>query len=197
MGRSSRLNRCLACYPFIDRRVRLVEGFAAYDGVLGDEPGAPHQGIDYALSIDGHLQPFDVFSMHDGVAFRGRSTTWGEFVSIYSREFDTVQYVTIYAHLDEIIADIPLLPKPGAEGVGEPVQSGDRLGCCGASGQTNGIPQLHVELHRKNLATGERERLDPYGVYDRTSSGRYPQPGESLAGLSHFWTSSVPHFPRG
>ncbi len=48
----------------------------------------------------------------------------------------------------------------------------------------------------KNLKTGERKIIDPYGVYSRASSGRYPKPGESLSGLPHYFTSDNPKFVR-
>jgi len=51
-------------------------------------------------------------------------------------------------------------------------------------------------MHRKNLKTGKRKVLDPYGVYDRASSGKYPQPGESLKGLNHYFTSNNPQFAK-
>lgn len=174
-------------YPFSDSRARLVEGFAAYDGILNDTPGAPHRGIDYVLRLRGRYLPFDVHAMHAGRARQGCSRTWGKFVIVSAKDGDEY-YDTLYAHLDAIPKTIPPLTASAPASILLP--AGAYLGRAGTSGDTKGIPQLHIELHLLN--DGQREKLDPYGVYDRASSGRYPQPGNTLAGLEHAWTTDVP-----
>lgn len=187
----------LACYPFADTRVQLVEGFAAYDGVLKDEPGTPHKGIDYVVRRGEAFLPFNVYAMHDGVALQGVSATWGNFVAIYASPLgDGRQLKTIYAHLDGINPDMPSFAKDGSALDGMRIPMGTMLGRAGVSGSTNGIPQLHLELHEKDLQQVTTKR-DPYGVYDRASSGRYPQPGKPLHGLDHAWVSDTPSYASG
>jgi murein DD-endopeptidase MepM/ murein hydrolase activator NlpD len=192
-----RMHKFLQSYPFSDPRVRIAEGFSAYDGNLGDPAGALHRGIDYVLKENGRYLPFDVFAMHDGKAYRGISPTWGAFVVIqYIFQQGEVRFDTVYAHLDAVDKDIPMFEDNGKEnrsgGARKEIRAGDWIGTAGTSGATNGLIQLHVELHRKDLRTGEWEKLDPYGVYDRLSSGRYPQPAESLNGLEHSWIKDDP-----
>lgn len=123
----------LECYPFADRRVRLVEGFAAYDGVLGDTPGDPHRGIDFILpegdgiSFENGVRltegakinsnglrtlGFEVFSMHAGSAYQASSTTWGRFVAVTSHPHQekSSMFRVIFAHLASINEAIPQLP---------------------------------------------------------------------------------------
>lgn len=188
----------LVCYPFADQRVRLVEGFTVYDGVLKDEPGAPHKGIDYAIREGETFLPFDVFAMHDGVAIQGVSQSWGNFVALYASPLgDGRQLKTIYAHLDEIDPAMPFFGEDGLILDGIAVKVGNKIGRTGISGSTNDIPQLHLELHEKDLEAQTPTKRDPYGVYDRASSKRYPQPGSSLQGLDHAWTSDTPPYASG
>ncbi|MEK9156981.1 MAG: M23 family metallopeptidase [Patescibacteria group bacterium] len=194
------MEKFLENYPFSDSRVKLVEGFSAYDGVIGDTPGEAHKGIDYVLILDDAYLPFAVASMHDGMAFHGTSDTWGKFVIIY-KTMDRKHYNTIYAHLDEVSSNIPLqfLGKDGKRVLNEDgftIRAGEFLGTAGITGATNGIVQLHIELHEKDLVTGLNQKLDPYGVNDRASSGQYPQPSQSLSGLNHFWFEDKPHFSQ-
>ena len=188
--------KILSRYPFSDSRIQLVEGFSAYDGVIGDEPGATHKGIDYVLLIDGEYRSFDVFSMCEGTAFRGTSESWGEFVIVHLLS-NEIRYSVVYAHLSEVESTIApqLIERDGqsvANEQGTHVSVGQRLGLTGTSGWTNGIIQLHLELHQKELQTDVTQKLDPYGVYDRASSGRYPQPGAPLQGLEHAWVTDEP-----
>ena len=190
------LPKILQRYPFSDSRIRLVEGFSAYDGVIGDEPGALHKGIDYVLQVDEEYRAFDVLSMCEGVAFRGTSESWGEFVIVHF-PFNGALFSVVYAHLSEVESTIaPQFVERDGQSVaneqGTHVTVGQRLGVTGTSGWTNGIIQLHLELHQKELKTGVTQKLDPYGVYDRASSGRYPQPGVSLRGLEHAWVMDEP-----
>ncbi len=125
--------KILECYPFADDRVRLVEGFASYDGLLGDTPGTPHKGIDYVLpegegiSFDDGVKliseagfnsnglralGFEVFCMHAGSAYQAISGTWGRFVAITShpRQEKSTLFRVVYAHLGSINEVIPQLP---------------------------------------------------------------------------------------
>ena len=79
------------------------------------------------------------------------------------------------------------------------IRAGDKIGQSGTSGWTNGFIQLHLELHDvTDMSEDEKEhrpvKLDPYGLDDRASSGRYPRPGQALAGLDHAWTCDEPPF---
>ncbi|MBI3114895.1 MAG: hypothetical protein HYZ09_00155 [Candidatus Kerfeldbacteria bacterium] len=195
-ARRFNVQRFLVCYPFRDERIRLVEGFAAYDGVLGDLRGDPHKGIDYVLPHGGRFRSFDVCSMHRGAAVQGRSRTWGRYVLVYAKVGGA--YVrTVSAHLRTVAAAIPLTPKnPPAGWIEEHaclIPAGYPLGRAGATGKTHRIIQLHLELHRRE-EDGAWEKLDPYGLNDRASSGRYPQPGEPLTRLPHLWQSDSPPF---
>jgi murein DD-endopeptidase MepM/ murein hydrolase activator NlpD len=183
--------KVLECYPFADSSIRLVEGFSVYDGVLGDEPGTPHKGVDYILRVSQEYRPFDVYAAHPGIAFRGQSETWGGFVAIYGKAINDKQPITIYAHLDCIESSIPEFSKEGKNKAGLVVLPGKYLGLTGTTGRTNSIPQLHFEMHLKDLKTGTREKVDPYGIYDRASSGKYSQPGEKLNG-KHYWHVDQP-----
>jgi murein DD-endopeptidase MepM/ murein hydrolase activator NlpD len=186
--------KILVCYPFTHPEILLIEGFSAYDGNLGDEIDAPHKGIDYVMKRADQYLSFEVFSMHDGFAHQGLSETWGRFVIVACHPYDKKLYQTVYAHLDDIDAVIPLHAPKEAQGVMEYafMKAGERLGIAGISGATNSIVQLHVELHQKSLETGKIVKLDPYSIYDRWRSGKYPQPGKSLAGLDHYWQSDLP-----
>lgn len=180
-------------YPFkqLSPAVELVEGFSVYDGVLGDMPGAPHRGIDYVQKKGQQFVPFDVYSMHEGVAWRGIGTTWGNYVMIEKIASSRLRYYTIYAHLSDVPYTIPLRGRAGL-----PMVAGTFIGKANATGVLNGIPQLHLELQKRDMVTGLWTKLDPYGVYERASSKRYPQPGITLKGLPHFWFSDTPPFVK-
>ena len=212
--------RFLECYPFADRRVRLVEGFAAYDGVLGDPPDTPHRGIDYVLPegerisfTDGvRLAPgagfntnglralgFEVFSMHPGLAYRGSSDSWGKFVAVTTQPRPSHAAIcrSIYAHLASINETIPQLSAASPtqrrhEGV--LIDAGAYLGRAGNTGRTNRIIQLHIEILELKGDGGSWQKIDPYGIFvERASSGIYPQPGTSLKALRfHRWLNDEP-----
>lgn len=184
--------RFLKCYPFSHPHVVLVEGFESYDGTLGDPVGEPHKGVDYVRFWRGKPCPFDVFTMHAGIAWRGTSDTWGTFVIVHLvSENQKTRWSTIYAHLDYVRKEIPLLSER-ERSLGRSLAAGFLIGRAGTTGTARGIVQLHLELHEKNLESGERFKRDPYGVYDRVSSGRYPQPGKSLQGLPHHFRDDLP-----
>jgi len=196
--------KVLKCYPFklVDPVIRLVEGFKAYKGVLGDEPGGPHRGIDYArMDEKESCIGFDVFSAHDGEIFQGESDSWGKYVIIY-RQLDDVVFASVYAHLEIVDPKIPFLPPDRRRKRKGPIFAESKyIGKAGTSGDTKGENgkrriQLHFELLRKDLRTEEPEwkKIDPYGVYDTVDSGRYPQPSHSLKGLDHFWIKDKPPF---
>lgn len=182
----------LEYYPFKNIGVCLAEGFSVYDGNLRDVPGRKHLGIDYVLKKSGEFVSFEVFSMFEGDVHFGVSDSWGKYF-VVSKVIGECRYDVIYAHLDHINVELQKYS----------IIQGDRdfvvpakyfLGMAGTTGDTKSIRQLHIELHEKNLQTGERNKLDPYGVYDRLRSRKYPQPGESLTGCNHFWTSDSPGF---
>ena len=99
---------------------------------------------------------------------------------------------TLYAHLDDISKNIPYYSKDFNNDSGVSVSNGTYLGMASNTGNTKGINQLHFEL--QIVGKGYSYRLDPYGVYDRLSSGHYPDPGRSLTGLRHFWNKNFPDF---
>ncbi len=219
----------LANLPFADPRVRLAEGFASYVGVLGDPPGAKHLGIDYVL-VTGHEAPtpdqwpikaplvlgrgikvegFEVFSMHEGLAYQAVSDTWGTYVIVHWRASNSGPCCrTIYAHLNSVSRRIPTVPEvTNGSGpfYGLPIQAGQYLGRAGTTGTTSGIIQLHIELHDliepAKMSQGWH-KADPYGLeevektieadrqtdpdgFTKTIPDYYPQPGLSLAGLTH------------
>ena len=104
--------KILECYPFpkLLPPVLLVEGFEAYDGVLGDVPGDLHKGIDYGCRRNGRYISFDVYSAHGGEAFKGISKTWGLFVVVRKVVRKDFRYDTIYSHL-KFVDSVPFLPK--------------------------------------------------------------------------------------
>jgi murein DD-endopeptidase MepM/ murein hydrolase activator NlpD len=184
--------RFLESYPFKNIGVTIAEGFSAYDGNLRDVPGRVHNAIDYVLKKSGEFVSFEVFSMYEGHVKFGVSESWGKYF-IITKILEDVQYDTVYAHLDNIPDDIQKYA----------IIQGDKdfiipaqycLGMAGKTGDTKSIRQLHIELHEKNLKTGLRKKLDPYGIYDRLSSGKYPQPGALLTGPDHYWISDEPEF---
>lgn len=202
------MQKILEYYPFslFEPPVVLIEGFLSYDGNLKDVPGDPHKGIDYVRKVDEKFISFDVFSSHDGEAFQGLSETWGKFVVIRKKISKNIRYDTIYAHLKKIDETIPPLPRKNNKDMwpersplkpkGNTIKAGVWLGVAGATGNTKGIIQLHFELHRVDLKNDTREKIDPYGLNLRWSSGKYPQPGESLKVLSHFWKNDLPDFAK-
>lgn len=184
--------RLLENYPFKRVGVTIAEGFSAYDGTLGDIAGAPHGGIDYVLNKSGEHASFEVFTMYEGAAQFGVSNSLGKYF-IISTVVGDCQYDTVYAHLDNITEDLQKYA----------IIQGDRdfiiparypLGWAGKTGLAHNIRQLHLELYQKNLKTGAKRKLDPYGLYDKLSSGRYRQPGQTLRNLDHYWTTDEPEF---
>lgn len=205
---------------------QLAEGWI-YTGVIGDQKGAMHKALDFTCQkSDGSYMPFGVFAAHHGNSWQGQVESWGNFVIVRVIMGNTTgRWVdTLYAHLDPktIPAGIPRLrPSPdgsgGAEfpeeapagagpGSGMTVQPGDLLGFAGTSGDASGIPQLHFELHLRgpDLASLGLGKRDPIGFYDyaeREIGGEvtrlYPQPGESLEGLPHWFASNTPPFALG
>jgi len=213
--------KVLEYYPFelLNPSVELVEGFKAYDGVLGDKKGDLHNGIDYARKdANGKFVTFNVFSTHKGHVFQGISKTrkgingWGKFVvvrkeiNVFSKKGNlNYRLDTIYAHLKEVAKirinnkelTIPFFPKTEKETLKRVfIPAGKFLGIAGITGKTNRKIQLHFELHIKNLKTKERYKIDPYGVYNMASSGKYPKPGKSLAKIDHYWYSNNPLFSK-
>ncbi len=191
------MKKLLKCYPFarLNPEVELVEGFLAYDGVLGDEKSKTHKGIDYArFNEEGGCIGFDVFSAHDGEVFQGTSKRgWGRFVLI-SKAVGKKKFRTVYAHLGNIDKEIPFLPKEGEKRKSGFVISEARfLGKAGITGWTKRKVQLHFELQQKNK-DGEWKKVDPYGIYARASSRKYPQPGWSLGKIKHYWATDRPSF---
>lgn len=200
----SQNERILTNYPFekLEPPVVLVEGLGGYDGTIGDEPGGEHKGVDYVRRVDGKYVSFDVFAAHEGEAFWGISDKgWGYFVNLRKVVGD-VRFETIYVHLDpeSINSKIPQLPIPpnGVQIQFTHLESGEPIGRAGNTGNTgkNKIIQLHFEMQRKDLRTNERTVIDPYGLYVKASSGKYPQPGESLEGLDHYFVSDEPDFAK-
>jgi murein DD-endopeptidase MepM/ murein hydrolase activator NlpD len=181
-------------YPFrqLSPAIELIEGFSAYDGALQDVPGAAHHGIDFVVRKRKAFVPFEVYAAHEGVVWQGTGPSWGNYVMIEKVASARVRYYTIYAHLSDIPVHIP----QRASRYGLPIVAGTFLGKAGTSGDTKGNPQLHFELQHRDMVTGKWTRIDPYGVYDRASSKRYPQPGKTLMGLPHFWLSDAPRFAQ-
>jgi len=104
--------KVLEYYPFelLNPSVELVEGFKAYDGILGDKKGDLHNGIDYARKdANGKFITFNVFSVHSGYVSQGISKTrkgingWGKFVVIQKKLMFLVKKVIL------IIALIPFM----------------------------------------------------------------------------------------
>lgn len=179
---SSEIPKFLENYPFSDPNIMLAEGFAAYDGLLRDQPGDIHYGIDYVLYEDEKFKKFDVFTMHGGQAFQGNSPSWGKYV-VVEIEVHGKMFQTIYAHLTEINPEIPSSGR-------KEVSAAFKLGKADTTGITNGIPQLHIELLEKTGNTFKK--LDPYGIYKRRSSGFYPGVGGSLEKFPHYWVTDTP-----
>lgn len=187
----------LAHYPFelSNPPVEIAEGFAAYDGFLGDSRGDYHKGIDYVRRSGTDFLPFNTYAMHTGEAWRGNSETWGEFVIIRRTLTPTLRYYTVYGHLVNVPSDIVELPEEqGFEIDGTPISAGDFVGLAYITGNAKGVAQLHIELHEENLVAGTWVKLDPYGVYSTRSSGDYSNPGTSLEGLDHYWLNDLPEF---
>jgi len=195
--------KILKCYPFgcLNPPVELVETFGGYVGRLGDDPKKPHKGSDYVWKNQiGVFAPFEVFSTHNGMAFQGESNSWGNFVKVY-KDIGKHIIATTYAHLKDIPKNIPVLPKDKKQrkkAKGLIVRPGDFLGTAWTSGWANACPQLHFELHIKEIGRdgkeGEWQKVDPYGIEKKIDCGEYPQPGELLRGCKHYWTSYKPPF---
>ena len=180
------------CYPFKNLGIQIAEGFSVYDGNLRDVPGKVHLGIDYVLKKSDEFASFEVFSMYEGDVEFGVSNSWGKYF-IISKTVGECRYDTVYAHLDNINVDLQkyAIIQGDREFI---VPSKYYLGWSGTTGDTKNIRQLHIELHEKNLRTGQRRTLDPYGIYDRLSSGKYRDLGHVLNNLMHVWVSDSPEF---
>ena len=205
--------KILECYPFglhSYTPVELIEGFKCYVGNLGDKPGDPHKGIDYVRKEEkNRFISFEVFSAHEGFASCGYEKSLGNFVLVASRVFEgTISYVyyTVYAHLKRLpTGRFPLYkPKNGefwhtGPITGREIDAGTSLGTAGTTGWTNGIIQLHFELHENAWRDNEgwqRKKVDPYGINDDFTSGKYPRPGQSLLLITHYWKNDQPEFPH-
>lgn len=190
--------KILENYPFekLNPPIILVEGLGGYDGVIGDEPGAEHKGIDYVLKTGEEYASFHVYATHEGEAFFGESEKgWGTFVNLRKTTPNgKIRFESLYVHLDTVNPKIPKLTPDGTERQYIHLQAGEYLGTAGNTGNTGKykIIQLHFELQRKDLETNERKVIDPYGVYEKVSSGKYPQPGHLLTGLDHYFSTDNP-----
>lgn len=197
--------------------VKITEGWI-YRGSIGDVKGDMHKAVDFVCQKEnGEYIPFDIYSMHDGVAFQSEVESWGPFVLI-RKQIDKTHWIdTLYGHLDNIPSSIPKLEKSEDGGaifpeeapadkkpVGFPIKAGTLIGTAGNKGWTHGIIHLHFELQihvpeTESLGLGKR---DPFGIYDYesreiepgTTKEFYPQPGSSLKGLPHYFTSDDPPF---
>lgn len=210
--------KILANWPFekMGSPVLLIEGWI-YSGNIGDTQGAMHKALDFVRKDEkGEYIPFNIYAMHDGVAFQGNVDSWGPFVLIRKKLDETHWIDTLYGHLDDIPASIPMLAKSddggavfpeeveaGKAPVGLPIKAGDLIGTAGTKGDSHDIPQLHLELQVRgpetaSLGLGKR---DPLGIYDyksREIGGDvveiYPQPGEDIGGRPHYFTTDSPPF---
>jgi hypothetical protein len=179
-------------YPFKNIGIEVAEGFVVSKNNPRSALGGLPNGIDYILKKQEEYVSFEVFSMYEGHIRFGVSQKWGKFFVI-SKTLGSFQYDTVYAHLDFINEDIQKYAI--IHGDMDFIIPGKYfLGMCGKTGDTKKIRQLHIELHEKNVLTGERKKLDPYGIYDRLSSGKYPKPGELLNKLPHAWVEDYPEF---
>ncbi len=184
--------RLLENYPFKNIGVTIAEGFSVCDGNLGDLPGKSHEAIDYALNKNGEYASFEVYSMFEGDVEFGVSQELGKYFIVSTQRGDFL-YSCVYGNLDNINVDLQKYA----------IIQGDRdfmvpakyfLGWSSTTGYSKKNRHLHIAVYEKNLVTGQRKKIDPYGMYDRLSSGRYVQPGKKLFGDSHVWTSSEPEF---
>jgi murein DD-endopeptidase MepM/ murein hydrolase activator NlpD len=196
------VEKILQNYPFekLDPPVILVEGLGGYDGAIGDERGGEHKGIDYVRKVDREYVSFDVFATNDGEAFWGISDKgWGYFVNLRKVIGDT-RFETIYVHLEpgSINPKIPQLPVDKEKIQFAKLETGEKIRRAGNTGNTgkDKIIQLHFEMQIKDLKTNDRKVVDPYGLYAKASSGKYPQPGKSLKGLNHYFISDEPNFAK-
>lgn len=183
-------------YPFAleNPPVTIIEGFEAYDGYLLDKPGDFHWAIDYVKNDNGNFMPFAVYSAHGGTAFQGYGKTWGKFVVIRMRNENGDGFNTLYSHLENVPIYLPYMSSDIDNSKGIEINAMTYIGDAGQSGNTKGINQLHFELHKVSGAEKRTVRIDPYGLYLRYSSGKYPQPGNTLFGLQHYWKNNEPGF---
>jgi len=185
-------------YPFtlMNPPVIIAEAFEAYDGYLGDKIGDYHWGIDYVQFDGDKFLPFPVYSAHAGIAFQGNGKTWGKFVVIRKRDDLGKGYNTLYSHLENVPKYIPYMDSDIDNSKGVFIESMAYIGDAGVTGNVkNGINQLHFEFHRVD-SNKKTLRLDPYGLYKRLSSDLYPQPGQSLQDIDHYWNSDLPEFAK-
>ena len=183
-------------FPLMSPEVTIAEGFDSYDGNLGDLPGDLHWGIDYVQNDNGKFLSFPVYSAHDGIAFQGFGRMWGSFVVIRKRDNFGRGFNTLYSHLENVPNTIPYMNSDFNSSKGIPIEAGKFIGYAGKTGNTKGVNQLHLEFHLVDQNNKTTFRADPYGVYKRLSSGLYPQPGDSLEELSHYWNSDFPSFAK-
>lgn len=182
-------------YPFSKNDgIQIAEGYSEYDGNLFDKPGEIHWGIDYVKKVDEDYVSFMVYASHSGTAVKGYGKTWGNFVVVRFRDGNGAGFNTLYSHLKDIPKNIPFYVSDFNNDKGVEVGAGDFIGNAGTTGNTKGLNQLHFELQ---VVSGDSiYRVDPYGVYDRLSSGKYRQPGQSLIGLRHYWVNNLPDFAK-
>lgn len=212
--------KILENYPFVWYRespVQISEGFNHFIGALGNTPGAPHGGVDYTRRKEDYAGKkdeaqyltFQVSATHSGYAFSGEDKDGiGSFVMIFSNLFydeeteEKKRFCTVYGHLKENHArrfkrydknqEEMYLFEP--EIAGTFVKGGELIGYSGNSGKANGYIRLHFGLiqYRMVKAQWKAEKVDPYGVYGDTANGDYPQPGDSLQHLCHYWREDNP-----
>lgn len=185
--------RFLACYPFSDPRVQLLESPYAFFPV---PPSFPYRGTDYVRHQGEVYVSFGVYAAAPGTASTSYNSLWGNFITVQHEALGH-RFDTVYAHLERIVGDLPFVPEDFRARHGRPVRAGELIGIAGSTGQSTGIIKLHFKLF--SVGTDENDprwhrhiEIDPYGIsYLR----RYPQPGESLEGLPHFFESDRPPFP--
>ena len=176
--------------------LQLLENFPFQNIGISVTPsmvGGVFSGVDYFWKRGDQYASFPVYTMYEGDVVFGVTQILGKYF-IVSKTVGEYRYETVYAQLDHIDGNLQKYA----------IIQGDKdfmvpakyfLGMSGTAGSGLGLRKLHIELYEKNLRTGERKLIDPYGIFG-VSQRKYLQPGLSLAECHHVWITDKPNFVK-
>lgn len=150
------------------------------DGIVSDTFGTrqgKHKGIDIAGKLN-----TPIFAVDDGVVKKSYySDSYGNVIFIHHPN----NYVTVYAHLNERLAEN-----------GQNVKKGEIIGKMGRSGQATGV-HLHFETHQSEWTYDKKYALDPGWVIGIKKLGEVVQAGAVYQGSTALEASSGYGGPNG
>jgi len=148
---------------------RILSYYHDWRGVRGGTRPAPHEGVDFAASMDD-----PVIAPTDGRVVRVFADGSCGHGIVVQHPVDEAAWRTRYCHLNGTNVQ-----------QGQRVTRGDVLGAVGTTGNSMGVPHLHFELWQRHPRDGSFGRIDPLpfivGCFDSAKTVAYsalPDSGE-------------------